>query len=215
MLIKFWNTFTKITAWPLQKLVFRTKILYEDASVQKRGIRGPAIIISNHTSVFDYAIWLFVFFGRTLRFQMAEVLFQKKPLGLFLRMLGGIYVNREAHDFGFVAQSERILEKGGVVGIFPESRLPLPKEERPLPFKPSAAFLALASGVPVIPVYTNGCYWSLKRAVVMIGTPMDVSALTDAALSDKENIQRVTRAMRERVIELGKKLDERCGEKTS
>ena len=31
MLIKFWNTFTTITAWPLQKLVFRTKLLYEDA----------------------------------------------------------------------------------------------------------------------------------------------------------------------------------------
>ena len=214
MLYKFWNAFTKITAWPVQKLIFRTKILYEDAAVQKRSIHGPAILISNHTSVFDYAIWLFVFFGRTLRFQMAEVLFRKKPLGLFLRMLGGIYVNRESHDFGFVAQSERILEKGGVVGIFPESRLPLPEEERPLPFKPSAAFLALASGVPVIPVYTNGCYWSLKRAVVMIGTPMDVSQLTDDHLNDKENIDRVTQAMRARVIELGKKLDERRGEKT-
>ena len=214
MLYKFWNAFTKITAWPVQKLIFRTKILYEDAAVQKRGIHGPAILISNHTSVFDYAIWLFVFFGRTLRFQMAEVLFRKKPLGLFLRMLGGIYVNRESHDFGFVAQSERILEKGGVVGIFPESRLPLPEEDRPLPFKPSAGWLARASGVPVIPVYTNGCYWSLNRAVVMIGTPMDVSQLTDDRLSDKENIDRVTQAMRARVIELGKKLDERRGEKT-
>ena len=66
----------------------------------------------------------------------------------------------------------------------------------------------------MIPVYTNGCYWSLKRAVVMIGTPMDVSQLTDDRLSDKENIDRVTQAMRARVIELGKKLDERRGEKT-
>lgn len=209
MLINFWNAFVKITGWIPQKLILRTKILYEDASVQKRSIHGPAILISNHTAVFDYAIWLFVFYSRTLRFQMAEVLFRKKPLGLLLRALGGIYVDRDAHNFSFISDSERILSKGGVVGIFPESRLPLPDEERPLPFKPSAAYLALSAGVPVIPVYTNGRYWKRERAVVIIGTPMDVSLLTKEGCSDKENIERVSQAMRERVVELGKKLDER------
>lgn len=208
MLINFWNAFVKITGWIPQKLILRTKILYEDASVQKRSIHGPAILISNHTAVFDYAIWLFVFYSRTLRFQMAEVLFRKKPLGLLLRALGGIYVDRDAHNFSFIAKSEQILQKGGVVGIFPESRLPLPDEERPLPFKSSAAYLALSAGVPVIPVYTNGRYWSFRRAAVIIGTPMDVSLLTKEECSDKENIDRVTQAMRTRIMELGKKLDE-------
>lgn len=212
--IKLCNLFVKITGWLPQKLVFRTKMLYEDAAIQKRKISGPAILISNHTALFDYAIWLFVFIGRTLRFQMAEVLFRKKGLGLLLRLLGGIFVDRGTHDFGFVAKSEQILSAGGVVGIFPESRLPLEGEERPLPFKPSAAYLALSAGVPVIPVYTNGRYWTLRRAVVMIGTPMDVSLLTDPALSDKENIDRVTQAMRTRIMELGKKLDEQCGNQT-
>ena len=63
MLIKFFNWFTKITAWPVQKLLFRTKIHYEDKSVQSRRIKGSAILISNHTSVFDYAAHLFVFFS--------------------------------------------------------------------------------------------------------------------------------------------------------
>ena len=55
---------------------------------------------------------------------MAEVLFRKKKLGRILRAMGGIYVDRESSNFGFVAESEHILQKGGVVGIFPESRLP-------------------------------------------------------------------------------------------
>ena len=208
-MIRFWNWFTKITAFPVQWLCFRTKIYYEDPAIQKRKIHGAAIIISNHTSVFDYAVWLFVFFSRTLRFQMAEVLFRKKVLGKFLRMLGGIYVNRNVYDFGFIAESEEILRKGGVVGIFPEARLPLKGEERPLPFKTSAAYLALSSGVPVIPVYTDGSYFSLKRARVIVGKPVDVSVFCGENYSDKENMRAVSNGLRNKVIELEKLLYEK------
>ena len=112
MLIKIFNGFVKITAYPVQKLIFRTKVYYQNKSVQSRRIKDAAIIASNHTSVFDYAVYLFVFFTRTLRVQMAEVLFDKKPLGIFLKMLGGIYVNRDARDFSFMYKSEEVLKKG-------------------------------------------------------------------------------------------------------
>lgn len=209
MFIRFVNAFTKITAWPVQRLLFRTKILYEDRRVQGRRIKGSAIIISNHTSVYDYAVMLFVFFGRTLRYQMAEVLFEKKPLGYFLKGLGGIRVDRNNYDFSFLARSERILRNGGVVGIFPESRLARKGEERPLPFKPSAAYLALSADVPVIPVYTNGCYFSRHRAVVLIGKPMDIHVYTDRVSGEKEKIEALTKAMRDKIISLEKEYHER------
>lgn len=208
MLTEFFNYFVKITAYPVQKLVFRTKVHYEDKAVQSRRIQGAAIVICNHTSVFDYAALLFVFFWRTLRVQMAEVLFEKQPLGLFLRAMGGIYVDRNSHDFGFLAESEEHLKKGRVVGIFPESRLPLKGEETPLPFKPSAAYIALAADVPVIPVYTDGNYFNNKRAHMLIGKPIHPRDYADESRSDKENIQALTDAMRQRVRELGRLLDE-------
>ena len=208
MLIKFWNAFVKITAYLPQLAIFRTKVYYEDKAAQSRRIKGGAIIISNHTSVWDYAEYLFVFFFRTLRAQMAEVLFEKKPLGLFLKMMGGIRVNRGANDFACVTKSEKILEKGGVVLIFPESRLPLKGEERPLPFKPGAAYLALLSGAPVVPVFTNGRYFSKKRARVIIGKPIYARDLIDDSLSEKENLARITDIMRDRIISLEKQLYE-------
>ena len=208
MLIKFWNAFVKITAYLVQLVIFRTKVYYEDKAAQSRRIKGGAIIISNHTSVWDYAEYLFVFFFRTLRAQMAEVLFEKKPLGLFLKMMGGIRVNRGANDFACVTKSENILEKGGVVLIFPESRLPLKGEERPLPFKPGAAYLALLSGAPVVPVFTNGKYFSKKRARVIIGKPIYARDLIDDSLSEKENLARITDIMRDRIISLEKQLYE-------
>lgn len=208
MLIKIFNGFVKITAYPVQKLIFRTKVYYQNKSVQSRRIKGAAIIASNHTSVFDYAVYLFVFFTRTLRVQMAEVLFDKKPLGIFLKMLGGIYVNRDTHDFSFMYKSEEILKKGGVVGVFPESRIPRKGEETPLEFKPGTAYLAISAEVPVIPVFTNGKYFCRERARVIIGTPMDPRDYTDDSLGEKENIANFTNALRRRIIELENELNE-------
>ena len=210
MLIKFWNAFVKITAYPVQKAVFRTKVCYEDKRAQSRRIKGSAVIVSNHTSVWDYGVYLFVFFFRTLRCQMAEGLCNKKPLGLFLKMMGGIRVDRDARDFSFVAKSQEILEKGGVVEIFPESRLPLKGEERPLPFKPSAAYIALLSGAPIIPVFSNGAYFTKKRARVIIGKPMYARELYDDSLSEKENLAAISEAMREKIISLEKMLYEQA-----
>lgn len=209
MLIKIWNAFVKITAYPVQKAVFRTKVYYEDKRAQSRSIHGRAIMISNHTSVWDYGVLLFVFFFRTLRCQMAEVLFEKQPLGLFLKMMGGIFVDRNSFDLGCVGKSQSILEKGGFVGIFPESRLPLKNEKPPLPFKPGAAYLALQSGAPVIPVFTNGAYFTKKRARVIIGRQIDVRSLYDDSLSEKENLERISDYLREKIIGLEQQLYER------
>ncbi len=207
MVIRFVNLFAKITGWPVQLLCFRTRILYEDKKIQGRRIDGAAIVISNHTSIFDYAVFLFVFISRTLRYQMAEILFEKKPLCYLLKGLGGIRIDRDSHDFSFMARSEAILRNDGVVGIFPEGRLAREGEVRPLPFQPGAAYLAMATQVPVIPVYTNGSYFCRKRAVVMIGKPMLASDYTDASRSDKENLAAVNTAMRNKILALEKKVN--------
>lgn len=208
-MIRFFNGFTKVTAWIVQKLCFRTKIYYEQKSEQNRRIKGSAIIISNHTSIYDYAVFLFVFFTRTLRYQMAEVLFKKALLRTFLKCMGGIFVDRESNDFAFMDKSQEILKKGGVVGIFPEGRIPEKDEKRPLEFKSGATQLALASDTPVIPIYTNGCYFQKKRARVIIGKPIYLSELYDDSLDYKTNLQNITSQLRDRVINLGKMLEEK------
>lgn len=208
-MIGFFNTFTKITGWIAQMICFRTKVYYVDRATQGRRIKGPAIIVSNHTSVFDYAVFLFVFWSRTLRYQMAEVLFEKKLLGLFLKCMGGIYVDRNAHDFDFMLKCEKILKRGGVVGIFPEGRIPNEGEERPLEFGVGAVQLALMSGVPVIPVYTNGSYFSKSQARVIIGKPIYIDELINEEDDYKTNLQLATEELRKNIIELGCSLGEK------
>ena len=86
--------------------------------------------------------------------------------------------------------------------------LPRPDEPRPLEFKVSAAWLALATGVPVIPVVTNGSYFNRRRARVLIGKPLLASDLTEDGLDEKENLRLVSERFRERIMELEKLLNE-------
>lgn len=208
-MIALFNYFVKITGWLPAKIIFRWKIKYEDKKVQSRRLKGSAIIISNHTSVYDYAVFLFVYFFRTLRYQMAEVLYKKKLLGLFLKCMGGIYVNRDTYDFSFMDKSKKILSKGGIVGIFPESRLPKKGESSPLPFKESATLLALETGVKIIPTYITGGYFKKKRIGVLIGKPINVRDFYDASINEKENVKNITNILRSKIIELGKLYEEK------
>lgn len=156
----------------------------------------------------DYCLYIFVFWTRTLRVQAAEVLWTRPFLGLLLKQLGAIYVNRNTKDFGFTQKSLRLLKQGWVVHIYPEARLPKEGEETPLPFVPSAAFIALMSGAPIIPVVTNGSYFNLKkRAHVLIGTPIYAADLCDESLSDHDNIQHVTEKLREHIAKLEEQLN--------
>ncbi len=210
---KFLIVFTKITAFPVWHICCRPKLHYEDRKVQSTRIKGPAIIISNHTSVVDFGLLFFAFFGRTLRGQMAEVLFKKKLLGWYLRKMGGIEVNRVTYNFSFIEKSIDVLNEGGVLAVFPESRIPRKDEERPLKFKASAAYIAMKTNVPIIPVYTNGKYLKKERARLIIGKPIYVNDYYDSNLSEKKNIRNMINIVRDKILELRDELERQTTKK--
>ena len=211
----FTNSFVKITGAPVWWLCSRPKTYYEDTRAQNKKIKGKAIVVCNHKSVFDVAMMLFLFWRRTLRCLVAEIMYQKNALmTVFLKSIGCIKIDRTAHDFSFIQKSCDILQKGGVIEVYPESRLPKDGEETPLPFKPSVVHIALQSGAPIVPVYTNGAYFQKRRARMIIGKPIDMSALYDDAISEKENLQNLTEYLRNRIIELGNELERQSGNAT-
>lgn len=210
-MIALFHWIVKITGWLPQKLIFRTKVYYEDKSVQSRRIKGKAILASNHTSLLDYAVIMFLFPLRTFRCLAAEVLYTKGILmRLLLGALGMIRVDRDTNDFSFIDRSRRILDKNGVIEIYPEARLPLPNETRPLPFKPSAVYLALETDTPIIPVYSTGKLFSMERNRVIIGKPLYLRDFLDEQQSHAENIQELTQLLRGKIIELEQQLTEKA-----
>lgn len=211
--IRIFNWFAKITGFIPFWIAFRTKVHYVDKAIQSRKIKGPAIIMSNHIQLFDYVVYIFVFWRRTIRTQAAEVLWKRPMLGPLLKQLGAIYVNRTTRDFSFCDESVQLLKDGWVLTIFPEARLPKQGEERPLPFKTSSAYIALQSGVPVIPVVTNGSYMNFKhRAQVLIGTPVYAADLKEEGKTEKENLRIVSEKFRGIIRDMTADLMQRTGQ---
>ena len=206
MIYCLFQWFVKISGFIPQLLIFRTKRHYEDKAVQGRCLRGKAIVVSNHSALMDFGVLMFTFPLRTLRCAAAELLYHKNPFMTFLiTMLGCVRVEREQCDFSFMDRLKAVLDKGGVVEIFPESRLPdKAGDTRPMPFKPSYVYLALETGAPIIPVYHNGCAFRSERLQVVVGKPIDALAMYDNTLSEKENVQRINDYVRSKIIELSK-----------
>ena len=211
--------FTKVTGYPVQYFYFHKKIYYEDKESSNRKIKGGALIISNHTSIYDYPLMMYVFPKRTMHVLVAEVTYEKnKPLRSLLKGLGAIKVDRTSHDFSFMSKVTDLLNKKKVVLIYPESRLPNEDERDLLEFKPSYILPALETGVPIIPIYTNGTYGKLKkqrkdRTRVMIGKKIFVNDLYDQSKSEKENIEYINSYIKKRIVELKELLENRVHEK--
>ena len=207
--------FIKLTGLPIQYIYYRKKIYYEDPTNQRRKIKGGALIVSNHTSVYDYPLIMYTFLGRNIRTLVAEVMFNKgKFMSRMLTHMGAIRVDRDAYDFSFMSTMVKCLEANQVGLVFPEARIGKPEEKTDglLDFKPSFVYMALEAGVPIIPVYTNGVYGNAKkqkhdRARIVVGKKIRLDELYDHAKSEKENIDYLTDYVREYIKHLGETLE--------
>lgn len=205
---KFFIWFVKITGYIPNLLYLRRKVFYVNKKNQGKKIKGPAIIISNHTSIIDFPLYMFTFFKRTIRVLVAEITYEKnKLMRIFMKKLGAIKVDRNNYDFGFMGEAIQALEKGDNVLIFPEGRLPKKEEKDLLPFKPSFVYIALESNAPIIPVYTNGKYGFKGQTRVVIGEKIYVNDLMDKTKTIEENIQYICNYMRNYIINMRDEID--------
>lgn len=191
--------FTKLTGLLPAYIFMKPKVYLEDGA--KRSLPKNCLLVSNHKSLLDFILYLLVFPFSTIRFLMAEVLYNKgKFFSFLLNSWGGIKVERDARDFSFISDSIDVLSNGGKVGIFPESRLPV--GGKPFPFTTSVAFIAMNSDAPIVPVYTDGNYGLFKRVSVCIGKPILAEDLMKDGLDEQEQIAHLTKSIESKVYEL-------------
>ncbi len=196
--VNFCSAFIKLTGWP-GWLLYKPKVYVQQGGTRR--LPAPSILVSNHHSLLDFPLYFLVFPFRTIRFLMAEVLFRKnKAFSTLLYNLGGIRVDREGKDFGFISDAIEVLDKGRILGIFPQARLPVKGEI--IPFTASTAFIALHTDAPIIPVYTDGRYGITKRTRVVIGAPLYLSEYVDQTLPEEENLDRLTKILQDKVYAL-------------
>jgi 1-acyl-sn-glycerol-3-phosphate acyltransferase len=142
------------------KLFFRLKVTGQQNIPQD----GPFIIVANHSSLLDPVI-LVVSIKPKIFFVAAAYLFEIRWLGYLLRKANSIPVQRE-NDIKAIKQALKILQQGGVLGIFPEGGIDRQKDD--LPIKAGAAFLATRVGVPIVPIKIKGADKALPRGAKFI-----------------------------------------------
>ncbi|MCB2209480.1 1-acyl-sn-glycerol-3-phosphate acyltransferase [bacterium] len=110
---------------------------------------GPLIVVFNHFHFLDAVVaihvmpWPLEFLAD---FEMPNV---SPLLKVFPDLYGTYDVAQGTPNLDALRASEAILAQGGVLGIFPEGRIEHPTLR---PALPGAAFVALRTGVPIVPV---------------------------------------------------------------
>ncbi len=199
-----------LTALPSYGLIFRTKLYYEDRSVQGRWIRKRTIVVSNHRQLFDYVAFLLATVPRFSHPLVAEVMYHRnKVLDFLLNAIGSIEVDRKGHSTNALARSIYSLKKNRVLYVNAEGRLPVEGETDVNPFDMGFVLMALKADAKVLPVFTNGENFTRRRVRVMIGKPIDVKDYYDESLSVRDNAVNIAEIVRKKVVELGVLLEQR------
>nr|WP_100344414.1 lysophospholipid acyltransferase family protein [Compostimonas suwonensis] len=159
---------------------------------RKLPAQGAFVLAPNHYSEIDpvivgAAVWKL---GRLPRFMAKASLFRIPVVGAALRASGQIPVERAGSSRGNepVKVAEQLVERGGMVIVYPEGSLTRDPELWPMRGKTGAVRVALERGIPVIPAAHWGTQHVMARYSkkislfprktidIAIGDPVDLSA---------------------------------------
>ncbi len=168
--------------------------------------RGPAIVCSNHNSLLDIP-FLVIASPRPIWFMAKMELFRGPLATRFFHTLGGFPVRRAVADMRAVDTALAVVRSGRLLGMYPEGTR---SRDVLLPFLPGAAWLALVTGVPLVPVGVRGTAESLPRGRkipkrthvrVAFGRPIEVDPEPDTA-TRKARAEEITAELRDAVATL-------------
>lgn len=179
------------------------------ARVRVRGTENLAegqnyVVASNHLSLMDTPV-LFGFLPVDFKFLAKRELLNVPFIGWYLRRGGHLTVSRGSVRSSLESMNEcarLIHDRRLSVLIFPEGTRGLGELQ---PFKDGAAYLAIQSGVPVVPVAIKGTdkvlpakssYFRGADVELRIGAPMSVEGMT---LKDRRQL---TQQLEDRVRQL-------------
>jgi 1-acyl-sn-glycerol-3-phosphate acyltransferase len=181
---------------------------------------GGCVLVVNHVSHLDPLTTAHVVYdhGRLPRYLAKDALFNVKGLGRFLRDAGQIPVARASREAtGAYDAAVAAVNDGECVIVYPEGSITKDPDAWPMRGKTGAARIALATGVPVIPVgqwgaqeilppYSKRPHLFPRRKVrVLVGEPVqldDLRAQPVTATTIRQATDRIMQAITELVEEL-------------
>jgi 1-acyl-sn-glycerol-3-phosphate acyltransferase len=201
-----WRLFTVILFRPVIKVLLTNKW----AGQENIPRQGPVILAPNHMSYLDWGTDSVFFYGsgRYPTFMIKASAWKVPFIGRLLVGCGQIPVNRGGKDAAqALKQAEQALADGAAVIIYPEGTATRDPDLWPMVSKTGVARLALATGVPVIPVARWGTQnvlpygstkpklWPRQTVRTVAGPPVDLSEW-----QGKQNSAKALRAATDKIM---------------
>lgn len=162
---------------------------------------GSYIICSNHINYLDAAA-IVLLNKRMVYFVAKEDLFRFKALNWLAHVFDIIPIKRNMQDMEAMKRCLKVVKSGDLLGIFPEgTRKGLEKNGKA---KNGAAYMAIKTGTPVIPVGIHGTFKPFSKVYVNYGEPIDLSSYKGG---DKEKQDEATKLIMDNIVMLTKKED--------
>jgi len=159
--------FTRFVVGTILRLLYRIR----PRGLERVPVGGGFILCANHIHALDPAV-LAIVLRRPVHFMAKEELFRYPLLGNLLLKAGAFPVKRGRADRKALRHAMQVVEDGGVLGLFPEGTRSSSGELQEA--KGGAAFLALRTGVPVLPAAIRGRYNLFGEVEVIVGEPFVV-----------------------------------------
>ena len=199
---KFVRKFVKGFLRTLYKITFRMEITGEENKT-KAGENGGYIICANHVNFLD-AVAVVVFSKEKIRFIGKYDLARVGIIRWLEHLFDVIPIKRNTQDLEAMKRCLKALKNKEILGIFPEgTRKGMEKHQK---VKNGAAFMAIKSGVPVVPVGISGEFKPFKKVYITYGEPIDMSKYKIKG-KEKEGQEQATKEIMDNIVMLtnGKK----------
>ena len=152
----------------LFKIVYRPKIINKELIPKT----GSIILAGNHRHALD-PISIGVCTKRTIHFLAKKELYRGINF-IFFDLVGTLPVDKHNKNKRTIGEAEKMLNNGGVIGIFPEGTRNRP-EDRLLPFKKGAVSFAKNTNSLIVPFAITGEYKIFRKSLtITIGKPYKV-----------------------------------------
>ncbi len=152
---------------------------------------GPFILAPVHRSFIDTPVAAMAT-SRRMRFMGKESLWEIRPLGALLSLVGGFPVERGTADRTALRAATDVLALGEPLVMFPEGTRRSGDRVRRGDMLDGPAFVAARASVPIVPVGLGGTVRALpvgsviprpRRVVIVVGNPIPPPARVDGRLS--------------------------------
>lgn len=150
-------------------MLFIHPVIY---GIENLRIKGKAIIVANHLSMAD-PILIALITPRPVHFMAKAELFKSALGRILFNAFLAFPVNRKEVDLNSLKKALQILNKNKIFGIFPEGTRSVTNDMDV--FEKGAAFLAVRSGAPVVPIYIHHSSYRTLRPKIMVGKPINIS----------------------------------------